>query len=130
MDAVLRVSVDLEYLDGTVASMPDGLVASVWRKGDVRFGGRVCVDSGFAIVLAEGDDTTVLLAEAAAKVQSLSRQLSLLTRSSVAMELDIAIAVGSRATKSVRLDAGLMQTFGSLGLDVVVSAYPCSDDAA
>lgn len=101
----------------------------VWRKGEKARGGRVCLDSGANILVAEHDDVEVVMKNAIKQLTRWERALQEIRNEHALSVLDLAIYVGSakQATTQVAISPQDILRLARLGVGLTVSAYPVDE---
>jgi hypothetical protein len=104
---------------------------AVFRRGEpVRVGTRIAEDSGFNLDIRDDDDYNDLSTEIASFIKNFSSALSAISTLGGSSSLDISLFVGrdDRYTRSIYFGPGDMNLLASVGVELRVSAYPCSDE--
>ncbi len=128
MTAMLRVSVGTLDLDDCLARFSKHTVDRVWRAGDRGFNNRVSPTSGFSILLSDSEDGTVVVQEAAAMLSRLANIVAELVQSGATAEIDFAVFVRPTTPLSIAFDAATLRSIEQIGLRMVVSSYPATDE--
>jgi hypothetical protein len=118
-DAALDVSDCLEWL-------PAERIEAVWRVGDSR-NGRTADSAGFNLLLAEADDAPAALTDAATWLVRFESNIKSITGAGIRVSIDIGIDVYPYTPSSVVLPEALLSAAMSVGAQLIVSAYPCSE---
>src|SRR5688572_31628015 len=103
---------------------------SVWRKGEPRRSGSTHADSGFNLALPQADSWVTALSYLRDFIKVHAGLLKDLQSLGVGAELDIGIAVGEERSyaPSITVPNDVLTELSALGLTLMVSAYPTSDD--
>jgi hypothetical protein len=125
--AVLRVQGKMVDVDRCLTWLPKDKVERTWRVGDRRYGGRISVESGFNLVLAEGSDGEQVLRDALIVLETIAAKIGELRRDGAESELDLSLMVSGDAPKSVHIPIDLLGKLHEFNVSLAVSAFPCSD---
>lgn len=126
---VLRISGENVAPDAHTPWMAMGLVDQVWRRGDMRIGGRVVTTSGFSLCLADDDVSANAGVERALGILRAHREALLkLVDAGATAVVDVALYVPGYAPRSVTFPTSFVEAVVDCGASLEVSAYPCHDD--
>lgn len=103
---------------------------SVWRAGERGLRGKTRADSGVAYCVSDASSNEELLRDIRAFVRRNESGLSELANQGLHAELDVGVSVGdsSQYTSSILFEAEDLRVFSNLGIRLVFSAYPTSDE--
>jgi hypothetical protein len=121
MLVVLRVASERLDLDQCLQWLPAELLEASWRPGERRGD----LTSGFNLLLAEGGEAA--LVDALRELRRIAAPLRSLVGSGIGVELDVGVEVGVAAPRSVLVPTALMEEMNAIGVELRVTAYPCSD---
>jgi hypothetical protein len=125
--AVLRLS-DID-IDASRTWVPDELVDAVWRKGELRAGGRIAQSAGMNVLLGEGDETESTLSNAMARLKAVSTGVRAAVQNGAQATLDIAIYLDEeRPMSSTRFCQADLRVLEELGVSLILSAHISSVD--
>ena len=128
MLVVLRVSGKALDLEACLAWLPRDAVQNTWRIGEQDARGRVSSTSGFTLTFGETDDADKALAHTQSQLLSFAPELQRVVRDDSSAAVDIALFIAGAAPKSVRFSPQFMNLLVELGVELHVTAYPCSDE--
>ena len=125
---VLRVSGEQLDLDACLALIPTGMLEATWRVGERVSRTRVCTTNGFNLLLAD-ESTASKAVETAAKVFSaIESQIRLFADAGGTAVMDFALYVKCVCPQSITFPCDLLRAVADLGVELEVSAYPCSSE--
>ena len=104
---------------------------SVWRAGERMLRGKIRADSGISYCVSDVSSNEELIRDIRAFVRKNEHGLSELVSQGLRAELGVGVSVGdaSQYTSSVLFEAEDLRIFENLGISLVFSAYPASDEA-
>lgn len=124
MECAIRVSGKHFDVDGFAEAFPRLRSCALWRAGAPRHKGKH-LDSGLAIVLAEGESWQQVRHRVHAALPGLRKVLVAARRAGADVAFDFALFVGDVPyTSSLSFSAADLEVFQKLGASVDVSAYP------
>jgi len=126
---VLRVDGPNLDLEQCRTWLPEASVQNIWRVGDKLRGkgDASSATSGFTLLLAEADDNAVAIVDAQNALARHADQIAGLVAGGTSVEFDIGVMVAASGSQSVRLGRELLAGIYRSGVELVVTAYPCSD---
>ena len=127
--ATLRV----EGEDSALAQVTDALALEVdaqWKVGEKNPQGKPNAASGFNATVADAESRTDLETRVRALLERCRRKQISFKLSGLTAQLDIGLRVGTaqQFSAGVEFTPVDLQIFGEIGLELRVSAYPCSDE--
>jgi len=118
-----------EGVDGDAFTKPHGISADkTWRRGEVSPVGRAAEHSGFSVLVADSSSPQALEADIASFLAVRTTFLREVGEAGARMELDVGLMVYPMAPKGFSLPPGLLTGLGSVGINLRITGYPCSDD--
>jgi hypothetical protein len=123
---VLRASSESLDVDACIKWIPSDMLEVDWRRGDQAAGRAAKTTSGLNLTLADADAPSALEA-ATAHLLRMKAPLQSLVQSGETFELDVGLMVGAMAPKSITMPADMLRVLAAIGLQLRVTAYPCSD---
>jgi hypothetical protein len=125
--AVLRVAGELLGGDPGIAAIL-GAPETSWRAGEPRVGGRVSTTSGFTFLLSQGEDSKVVVENAAARFLAVADLVGPLTQAGAEAEVDFGITMeADDPMKSITLGDDFLGALSGVRVSVIFSVYPCSE---
>ncbi len=125
---VLRVTTGEIDPDACLSVFSQLKVETVWRKGEPQSRGRVCQTNGINVFLAEDDSSQGAVTCAMTMLAPIGPDLSRLIAGGASLDMDIGLMLAPDAlNQSVALDVSTLRSLAEWGVNVVVSAYACSD---
>lgn len=128
MHIVLRAAGAVFDVDRCLVWLPPQMRPQVWHAGERDVLRRTLDTSGFSVSLAEDEHARTALKLAYENLDALSSNLEELIADGVDVWVDFGLFVYSSTPQTLAIPRQLLAKLVSLGVSVVVSAYPCSDD--
>jgi hypothetical protein len=130
MLASLRIRSGNFDVDSFCKSHPRLTPTTTWRSGETLPRGRKCTDSGLSLEVGSEPDWASLLDVTLRRLEAIRAVLDEARASGAEAEVDFGVDVGGQASfsRSVAFSQEALRRFLDLGVSVVVSAYPASDD--
>ncbi|MFO0584805.1 MAG: hypothetical protein U0229_21240 [Anaeromyxobacter sp.] len=130
--AVLRAASPSVDLPALLAAHPSVEPDTVWRKGDRDLRGEPEEASGFSLLVSQDLPWEETLEATHARLAELAPLLAELRRAGADLWVDFGMMVGALDAYAVAVAFSPedMSRLAALGVAVVVSAYPVSEDSA
>lgn len=127
ISAVLRVGGAHLDVDDCLRWLPEEKVDAVWRAGEPHPRRGVRAESGFNLLLAEGDDAGRVADEAARAFAAIASRIEELIRAGASAEVDFGLFISEGRDVSIRFEPQIVHAFAQRFVTILVSAYTCSD---
>jgi hypothetical protein len=128
VSAVMRVRGTTVDMDACQQWIPSERLEMSWRTGDQALLRReLAHDSGFTMLLSDATGE-ICQQEVLTVLDRFAGPVAELVQLGARVEVDFAIDVAPRRTTSIAFSSDFLNHLGQLGISVVVSAYPSSDD--
>ena len=103
---------------------------SVWKKGEKRTLRGTHTESGFNVEIVEAHASKEAIEETLRVLNPLEKLIEELKSHGVVSVVDFGLFVGTKRgfTSSLYFTSSELAILKSLGVDLVISAYPCSDE--
>lgn len=125
MSAVLRIYGNDLDVDGCKGWVPANRLERVWRAGEKDARGRVSSTNGVCVLLSDEGDIALMLDESRNALLEIENEVRRLSEDGASCEVDFAMWVEAEGARALKLDSRTMRVFACIGVDVIISAYPC-----
>jgi hypothetical protein len=130
MSSIVLRAASLDFdVDSFLQSHPELEAEAVWHLGETRPPSRKpAPTSGFNVCLADDDDDHAALNQARLALARHRKALEQLRDAGVRTCLDVGLFVGAEFSRNLQLTMPDLRLLAELGVELEVSAYPCSID--
>lgn len=103
---------------------------SVWKKGEKKILKGTHTESGFSVELIEAQTSKEAIEETVRVLKLLEKLIEELKNRGIASVVDFGLLVGTEKSfsSSLYFPSPGLAIFQRLGVDLAISAYPCSDE--